>query len=332
MSNLNIEYIGQYGTSGYACAAKGNIFYLSSKGHNICFSPLIFDNTKIDKDFTLDQKVCSLMNPLSKYDVQIIHTLPNLWSKVIDKVKKDYYVKKIGFCTWESEKIPKTWPNIINSNVDELWVPSTYNKKWFGLNGVKIPIQVFAHIFYKQDLPDRENISLKDCFGSIIPKDKFTYYCIADYIGRKGIDDLISCFNEIYEIYGDDIQLVLKTHRNNYLDKEKELLIQELKEKTKLLGKSIYLILDHLSNKSILEIHSLGDCYVSLHRGEGFGLSLYEAVNYDKQIVSTYYGGPVDYLQPKHAKVKYDLVDGWAHPDLMDALNKMIGVFEKKSS
>lgn len=330
MSKMNIEYIGQYGTSGYACAAKGNIFFFSSQGHNICFSPLIFDNSKIDKNFSLDQKVCSLMNPLEKYDIQIIHTLPNLWSKVFQKVKKNYYVKKIGYCTWESENIPKSWPDVINNDVEELWVPSTFNKIHFARCGVKVPIQVFPHIFYKQNLPPRDEVSIKDSFGNLIPNNKFTYYCIADYIGRKGIDDLVSCFNDVYDLYGDEVQLILKIHKTNYTKKDKELVISELKEKTSLIGKSIYLINDHLSNKSILDIHSLGDCYVSLHRGEGFGLSLYEAVNFNKKIIATHYSGPVDYLTNSHIKIKYDKVDGWAHPDLFQSLNEMINVYTKK--
>ena len=38
---MNIEYVGQYGTSGYAVAAKGNILYLSEQGHNVSFLSLI---------------------------------------------------------------------------------------------------------------------------------------------------------------------------------------------------------------------------------------------------------------------------------------------------
>lgn len=318
---MNIEYIAQYGTSGYATAAKGNMLYLLNQGNQICFSPLMFDDSTIDKQWSVDQQVCSRMAPLQKYDVQIIHTLPNLWSMIKPKVKKDYYVKQIGYCTWESSLVPANWIDQINL-CDELWVPSKFNQTSFARSGVTIPIQVFPHIFFDQQLPQRNTIELQDFRGRTIPNDVFTFYCIAEYTDRKGIDDLLDCYRRFHNKYKMN-QLVLKLHHKNYSDQN----IAYVENAIKPYGDSVYLISKNVSNKELLEIHSLGDCYVSLHKGEGFGLSLYDAVNYGKKIIATNYGGPVDYLTDGHQKIPYHMAGEWAYPDLGKAAESMEFLF-----
>jgi glycosyltransferase involved in cell wall biosynthesis len=320
---MNIEYVGQYGTSGYAVAAKGNILYLSEQGHNVSFSPLVFDNSQIDKDSEIDKKVCSKIKSLDYYDMQIFHTLPNLWSLIAERTKKPFPVKQVGYCTWENSKIPNHWIYDINK-MSELWVPSSFNKTAFESCGVTIPITVFPHVFMNQTLPDRSTVNLRDYTGKPIPNNIFTYYSIAEYTDRKGINDLIECFDAV-NTKNPNTQLVLKLHHKDYSVQNKGHIIAQLSKRTKNLSKSIYVITDNSSNKDILSIHSIGDCYVSLHKGEGFGLSLYDAMNYDKKIVSTNYGGPTDYLVGKQnvSLIDYHLVDEWAYPDLGSSINAM---------
>mgnify|MGYP006266879855 CR=1 FL=1 len=320
---MNIEYVGQYGTSGYAVAAKGNILYLSSQGHNVTFSPLMFDDSKIDKDSDIDKKVCSKIGQLQYYDVQILHTLPNLWPLIKEKIKKSFTVKQIGYCTWENENLPSHWIEQLNK-VDEVWVPSQFNKTTFESCGVTVPIAVFPHIFMGQSLPQRNTVQLLDHFENIIPADKFTYYCIAEYTDRKGIDDLIECFNAVNDQYS-ETQLVLKLHDKNYSETNKIQIVNKILEKTKKLSQSVYVITNNLSISDITNIHAIGDCYVSLHKGEGFGLSLYDAFNYGKQIISTKYGGPLDYLnEGENVKlINYNKISEWVYPDLAHAINIM---------
>ena len=74
------------------------------------------------------------------------------------------------------------------------------------------------------------------------------------------------------------------------------------------------------------------DCYVSLHRSEGFGLTIAEAMLRGKPVVATNYGGPRDFLTAENSfPVDYRLVpigpgndpypaEGrWADPDLGQA-------------
>jgi hypothetical protein len=81
------------------------------------------------------------------------------------------------------------------------------------------------------------------------------------------------------------------------------------------------------------------DCYVSLHRSEGFGLTIAEAMLLGTPVVTTAYGGPMDFATPFNAAlVDHRLVaigpgqdpypaDGeWAEPDLGHAAAQMRAV------
>jgi glycosyltransferase involved in cell wall biosynthesis len=83
------------------------------------------------------------------------------------------------------------------------------------------------------------------------------------------------------------------------------------------------------------------DCYVSLHRSEGFGLVLAEAMWLAKPVIATGYSGNLDYMSSENSYlVRHSMVeigdgadpyppDGqWAEPDLTDAVSQMRNVFE----
>jgi hypothetical protein len=82
-----------------------------------------------------------------------------------------------------------------------------------------------------------------------------------------------------------------------------------------------------------LALHAHGDCYVSLTRSEGFGLTIFDAYNYGNRVIVTGYSGQIDYLGLQYeGLVNYTLVDvnnmesfngnynhsdqQWAQPDL----------------
>src|SRR5262249_30271998 len=50
------------------------------------------------------------------------------------------------------------------------------------------------------------------------------------------------------------------------------------------------------NERQLTAMHARGDCYVSLHKGEGWGYPLFEAACHGKPVVATAYSGPLDYL------------------------------------
>lgn len=148
----------------------------------------------------------------------------------------------------------------------------------------------------------------------------------------------------------ENVALVMKTYRNDYSDEEKDAIrttINRLKAVTPMASyPRIYLISHMLSNDEILGLHKRGDCYVSLDRGEGFGLGPFAAGATGNPIIVTNFGGTTEYAKSSNSYlVDYVLtpVFGmpyspwyrgdqlWAEPDVLHGAKLMRHVYGNKN-
>jgi glycosyltransferase involved in cell wall biosynthesis len=334
-----ITYIGQYGTSGYATAAKGNLVYFFTKGIPVTWIPLYFDNSSMNEECYYNAMVKSLIKkPIKKHNTVIIHSTPDIWPEIRQQNKDLMKGKKvIGYTVWETSRLPDLWVECINDTVDEVWCPSNYNLEVFKNSGVNIPIKVFPHVFMPKDLPLKKQVLLKSYDGSLINNSNFyTFYNISELNTRKGVDDLVNVFCESFTDK-DPVQLILKMHYKNYEEHNKKYCVDFIKN---IMSKynnppKVYYLLDNLTEREILGLHSIGDCYISLCKSEGFGLTIFEAFKYGKKVITTGYGGCLDFLGKEYnGLVNYNIdnIKGmdtfskyyskdqqWAYPDLNHA-------------
>jgi glycosyltransferase involved in cell wall biosynthesis len=90
---------------------------------------------------------------------------------------------------------------------------------------------------------------------------------------------------------------------------------------------------------------SLADCYVSLHRSEGFGLTLAEAMRCGKPVIATAYSGNMEFMNHENSfLVPYNLIEiekdhgpykkgnVWADPDIQRAAQLMLQVYEDRAA
>jgi glycosyltransferase involved in cell wall biosynthesis len=335
-----ITYIGQYGTSGYATAAKGNLVHFFMKGIPITWIPLHFDNSQLSDECYYNAMAKSLLKkPIQNFDTVFFHSTPDIWPEFRKHHEKIITGRKvIGYTVWETSKLPSNWVKNINSCVDEVWCPSEYNREVFQSSGVTIPIKVFPHVFLKKQLPDKKIVSLKEIGSNelIQVSDDYTFYNISEMNFRKGVEDLVKVFCESFTIQ-DKVRLVLKVHYKNYDEDNKKYCVTRLNDIISCYKHppKIYFILNNLSEKELLGLHAIGDCYISLCKSEGFGLTIFEAFKYGKDVITTGYGGQIDFLGKDYrGLVKYSLgdvtgMDGfskfysekqqWAYPDLNHA-------------
>ncbi len=336
-----IKYIGQSGTSGYASAAKGYLADYVLRNIPVTWSPLYFDNSKNDKHYYVDALAESVIDKsYSKYDRLIIHSTPDLWQSTV--LQHKHIDDIVGYCAWETSKLPTKWVDHINM-VNQVWVPSVFNKQSFIESGVKTEIKVVPHIWHPQQLIKKSNIKIYDYCRTEVSSDKYTFYSIGELNFRKGIEDLVTVFDKFNDSYK-DTQLIVKLHYKDYSQQSKEYCISKLRSLTNKIGTDIFLIFENLTNQEVLALHSFGDCYVSLNKGEGFGLTIFDAFNYGKKVVTTGYGGQVDFLGNDYnglVKYKIDKVNGmdsfstnyssdqeWAYPDLEHAWELLIKSYE----
>ena len=148
----------------------------------------------------------------------------------------------------------------------------------------------------------------------------------------------------------ENVALVLKTYRSDYSDPEKQAIrstINRLKSVMPIKEyPPIYLISHMLSEKEILGLHTRGDCYVSLDRGEGFGLSPFIAGANGTPIIVTGLGGSTEYAKEDNSYLNpytltpvfgmpyspwYSGDQLWAEPDVYAAVKTMRYIYENKS-
>ena len=98
----------------------------------------------------------------------------------------------------------------------------------------------------------------------------------------------------------------------------------------------IVIIDDYLGHGEFGALMALADCYVSLHRSEGLGLTMAEAMALGKPVIATAYSGNLDFMNSETAYLvpwkpisvpegcdPYPVSSTWADPDLDAAARLM---------
>ena len=102
---------------------------------------------------------------------------------------------------------------------------------------------------------------------------------------------------------------------------------------------------DYVSTVEMKAMIELADCYVSLHRAEGYGLNLADAMAHGTPTIATGYSGNLDFMTDSTAVLvpytitevgplaaPYDPLAFWADPDLDAAAQAMRGMFDDPDS
>jgi len=334
-----VYYIGQYGTCGYASAAKGYLCNFYFNGIPTTWEPLYFDDSKLSDDSYFNLIAKSLINKKIKdYDTVIIHCTPDLWPLLLSQ-RKDIIKNKrvVGYAVWETSKLPESWVEKMNRSVHEIWCPSNYNKEVFQNSGINLPITVVPHVFLESKLPPKPSVRLYSYSKQELINDekspRLTFYNISEMNHRKGVEDLIKTFCETFTSY-DQVRLLLKVHYRSYSLENKMSCVARINDISNQYPSppKIDYIVNNMTDGQLINLHALGDCYVSLCKSEGFGLPIYEAYRHGKRVIATGYSGHVDFLGQDHpGLVRYTLekVSGmeefskmytddaeWAIPDL----------------
>jgi glycosyltransferase involved in cell wall biosynthesis len=132
--------------------------------------------------------------------------------------------------------------------------------------------------------------------------------------------------------------LVIKTINGHHRPEQLEML------KVATRNRSDILVIDgYFDSELSSELISICDCYVSLHRAEGLGLTMLEAMSYGKPVIATNYSGNCDFMDANNSfPVPFELVkigqgsdpyneNGvWAQPDVFKAAEYMRKVFENR--
>lgn len=247
----------------------------------------------------------------------------------------------IGYWPWELGAWPAQWRMLLGL-VDEVWVSSRHT--YDALAPVcDRPLQLMPMAVDVGELPAALDHVQRDAARAAtrqrhaLPA-QATLFCFAfdlkSSVARKNPQACVNAFLQAFppEQYPPQrVGLVIKVHpptgRNRAWEQLRRLAAQDAR---------IHLVVATLPRPDLLALYQACDCFVSLHRAEGFGRGLAEALQLGLHLITTGYSGNVDFCAgPQVDLVRYRLVklrpgqyphgegQQWAEPDVAHAAELM---------
>ncbi len=240
-------------------------------------------------------------------------------------------VYRIANWYWELETAPAEWSDFAGL-IDEIWAPTPF---------VGAAMRATMHVPVYDILPGvslgkSEEIS-RGTLG--IPDNHFLFLFMFDMcseIERKNPIGLIHAFRRAFAP-NDRASLLIKSSRGNADPTGLRMLKDVARE-------NAVLLFDELTSRErALGYTGMCDCFVSLHRAEGFGLGLAEAMLLGKPVIATNYSGNLAFMnQDNSFLVDYKIIEieksgpiykkgfCWANPSEDHAAAQMREVFDNR--
>ena len=236
----------------------------------------------------------------------------------------------IGVWFWEVEDFPRSFHDAFNY-VDEVWVASDFMRETFLKVSPKPVFKFQLPVLTPQINPSlsRSDLGLPDGFVFLFSFD------LLSVLERKNPLGLIKAFASAFpDATGPT--LVIKT-----INGDKRCLEME-KLKYAVRGRTDIILMDgYLSQIENDTLTALSDCYVSLHRSEGFGLTLAEAMALSKPAIATAYSGNLEFMTPENSylcparrcqvgpeREPYPADSHWSEPDVDAAAGLLRHVYD----
>lgn len=206
----------------------------------------------------------------------------------------------IGYWPWELDQWPNNWLPV-NDLVDEVWVATQHIRK--ALEPVFPPEKPLRVVPLHVELGPISPLNRSD-FGLPEYAKLFCFsFDLHSSVFRKNPHDCIKVFLDSFpkedERYTrETVGLVIKTHRPSRQHPEWDRLKQLAAEDNR-----IHIIEQTLSRPDLLALYNCCDCYISLHRAEGYGRGIAEAILLGLEVVTTNYSGNVDFCHPPQCQL-----------------------------
>jgi glycosyltransferase involved in cell wall biosynthesis len=234
------------------------------------------------------------------------------------------------------------------NRASEVWVPSAYNYEVFRRQ-LKTRVFVLPHPAHAPTAQHFDREAFNREMG--LPEGSFVFVTVGTWQERKNLPGVIEAFARAFpEEPG--VYLIIKT---SFRFMEEKMVHEQIaaaaarahpRDKEAAMARiRIYPRL--WPEECITSLAMRTDCYVSLHRSEGWCYPLFDAACNGTPVISTAYSGPMDYLdahcdrlvrytlipveqKQQKARFAFDATMSWAEPDVEHAAALMRDVFEHR--
>ena len=264
-----------------------------------------------------------------RHGFELVAVNPDELPAFVDRVGERYFHgPRIGIWGWETNSIPSRWAPAF-ALVEEIWVYSHFMAANIGA-ATSVPVVALPP-------PVQAPAVSVEPLRLGVP-DGYLFLFVFDYLStiqRKNPVGLIEAFKQAFGP-GEGPQLLIKTINGPLRPLAEEAVLWAAHGR-----EDIHVIDCSLSAGERDGLMAACDCYISLHRSEGFGLTMAEAMAIGKPVIATGYSGNVDFMSAENSYlVDYEIglvgpeceiypADGeWAEPSVAHAAELMREVWE----
>ena len=283
----------------------------------------------------LDKSVEQWITPAPRYAINLFCMTGFEHVRHLCEAGMSIYRKRynIGMWPWELPNWPASC-RFAYSIVDEIWAISRYTADAY--RDAPCPVRWMPPAVSVADVAHQG----RSAFG--IPESSYAFLFTFDFnstVARKNPAAVAQAFAQAFpQARREDVRLIIKAShvptRNADWNRLKRLATADTR---------ISLFAETLRKPEVLALMRATDCYVSLHRAEGFGRSIAEAISLQLHVIATGYSGNEDFCDPKTtglvkyamrplASTEYFYADGqqWAEPDIAHAAELMRQAYEAR--
>lgn len=298
--------------------------------------PNVLGNIAMDADLCPGDFVRSYDHRL---DTNLFVSYPHLHDLLLEALPEHVIQgrRNVVYLAWEQRDGSHYWPEVY-AGFQQVWALSEFAaecfRRFMQREVVTVPCVLDTSAF--PPAAAKEEVGLNPC--------RFTFLYIFDAnssIERKNPEAVVHAFAQSFSP-DDDVQLVLRVSNAGSPD-HRERLKRLLRAAPRSLD--IKLVLDEMSHCDLLRLLSAADCYVSLHRAEGFGYTCAEAMAYGRPVIATGYSGNLQFMSCENSYlVDYEerevaTADGpfqrgsiWAEPSVEHAAYWMRTVYRDRDA
>jgi glycosyltransferase involved in cell wall biosynthesis/SAM-dependent methyltransferase len=268
------------------------------------------------------------------YDCNLLCVNADQTVEIASKLGPGFFESRynIGYWAWELERLPE-WMHGAFDVVDEVWCASRFVTEAVRSTGRR-PAYTIPYPFV---VPEFRNGTVRARYG--LP-DRFMFLFIFDFLSiaeRKNPLGLVEAFTKAFSVKEEPILVIKSINGSKRLNELERL-------RARVAGLSNVLLLEeYLTAEQKNGLLSLCDCYASLHRSEGTGITLAEAMALGKPVIGTAYSGSLDFMTERNSYlvdyVKTEVPSGcspypagylWADPLIDHAAEQMRQVYERR--
>jgi len=260
------------------------------------------------------------------YKANLFHINADQMLTAFCQLGRDFFSSRynIGYWLWELSRCPDEWLPIFEL-VDEIWAPSRFIQQTFA-ERTELPVEYMPLCVQLPPLKGyrREHYGLSE--DSYIFLFTFNFF---SHIERKNPFAVIDAFKRAFPDITAKVGLVIKIMNADPRHSRWKDMCNMIDNDPR-----VFIFNKTMKRNDVLGLVDVCDCYVSLHRSEGFGFGPAEAMYLGKPVIVTNYSGNTDFTLPDNAcLVDYRLIpviEGqyvffnpgqvWADPDIEHAI------------